>query len=63
MLRKDKGAFEACSWLGDLQRNFDKVVDQGEGGFLFCETCYYLIMRDIDLYEVRLMLYLACSNK
>ena len=51
-MRKDKGAFEACPWLGDLQRNYDKVVDLGENGFLFCETCYVLTMRDIELYEV-----------
>ena len=52
-LRKEPAASDICPWLVDIQRNFNKVIDLGENAFLFCERCYLLSLRDIELFEVR----------
>jgi hypothetical protein len=52
-MRKEPGAREACDWIDRIEKNYERLLDEAEGCFLFCNACYLVTVRDIDVYEVR----------
>lgn len=64
-LRREPAARDACDWIERIEKNYERVVDEAEGCFLFCTACYLVTVRDIDVYEVWYAYEVNCafSNK
>lgn len=51
-LLKEPAARDSYDWIEKIEKNYDRLVDEVEGCFLFCTACYLVTVRDIDMYEV-----------
>lgn len=50
-LRKESLARDACDWIEHIERHRSEVFDIGENSFFFCQKCYPVVARDIELFE------------